>query len=62
MKIIRDEAPSNLYNKIMANAYQECRKENFIYTYDNSHNKHGKKDQVPMDQPTPTHHQRHIED
>jgi len=43
MKIIRDEAPSNLHNKIMANAYKVRRKENFIYTYDNSHNKLRKK-------------------
>jgi len=41
MKIVRDETPSGLCNKLMVNAYQEHRKEKFIYIYDNSHNKHG---------------------
>jgi len=43
IKIIRDKTLSNLYEKIMVNAYQERRRQNVIYTYDSSHNKHGKK-------------------
>lgn len=43
MKIIRDASPTLLYQKIMANSFQERRKPFIIYTYDGSHNKHGKK-------------------
>jgi len=43
IKIIRDSAPSTLYNKIMENSYQERRRQSNIYTYDAYHNKHGKK-------------------
>jgi len=43
IKIIRVETPTLLYDKIMQNAYQENRKPTFVYTFDASHNKHGKK-------------------
>jgi len=43
IKILRDQLPLSLYGKIMRNAYQEARKPKQIYTYDASHNKHGKK-------------------
>jgi len=43
IKIIRDQLPNLLHRKIMGNAYQEARKPHQLYTYDSSHNKHGKK-------------------
>jgi len=43
IKILRDQCPHSLYGKIMRNAYQEQRKPKQIYTFDASHNKHGKK-------------------
>jgi len=43
IKIIRDAAPTSLYQKLMKNSYQERRKQSSMYTFDASHNKHGKK-------------------
>jgi len=43
IKIIRDAAPTDLYQRILHNAYQERRKPHFLFTYDGSHNKYGKK-------------------
>jgi len=43
IKIIRDETPTLLHDKIVQNAYQENRKPPFIYTFDASHNKRRKK-------------------
>jgi len=43
IKIIRDQTPSVLYAKIIKNSYFEPRKPNLMYTYDSSHNKHGKR-------------------
>jgi len=43
IQIIWDAAHTTLYQKIMTNSYQERRKPFIIYTYDGSHNKHGKK-------------------
>jgi len=44
IKIIRDQLSHSLYGKIMGNVYQEACKPHQIYTFDSSHNKHGKKD------------------
>jgi len=43
IKIIRDNLPSKLHHKIMLNSYQQRRRPNCIYTYDSSHNKHGRR-------------------
>jgi len=43
IKILRDATPTSIHDKIMQNAYRENRKPLFIYTFDSSHNKHGKK-------------------
>lgn len=43
IKIIRDQTPSVMFSKLMKNAFQEQRWPNFVYKYDSSHNKHGKK-------------------
>jgi len=43
IKIIRDQTPTILCEKLMKNSYLEPRKPQVLYTYDSSHNKHGKK-------------------